>query len=96
MLHGLEETPAWPLLRTLGQLPSRAGCCTTEGSCGKKSVLLVCAALEPSCVTADLVLPAALLGYGSVVWKGPSRGGKVLVVGRWERETSPCLSLGVG
>lgn len=48
----------------------------------EKSVLLVYAALEPSCVTADLVLPAALLAYGSVVWIGASRGGKVLVVGR--------------
>lgn len=42
MLHGLEETPAWPLLRTLGQLPSRAGCCTTEGSCGKKCAAGLC------------------------------------------------------
>lgn len=74
MLHGLEETPAWPLLRTLGQLPSRAGCCTTEGSCGKKSVLLVCAALEPSCVTADLVLPAALLG--TAAWYGKVQVGE--------------------
>lgn len=61
----------------------------------EKSVLLVCAALEPSCVTADLVLHAALLGTAAWYGKVQVGEGKCWWWGDGKGKL-PRLSLGVG